>query len=216
MCYICLMRGRIYTRVYVVIIMLCTILYGCTKQDRLNTPDFDLVESQLQEGDLLFRRGMGFVGRVVTAADDIGAYSHVGIAIKDGDEWCVIHAVPSEPDFKGDVDRVKCESLRKFWSEQRAGNGCLYRVMHSDTTRSIAVANARRIYKKHTLFDHDYDLDDTTLLYCTELIEYVYGLAGVSLSEGRRSDVNFPSMSGSYIMPSDLTKSELLKPIYSF
>ena len=140
----------------------------------------------------------------------------VGIAVKVDDEWHVVHAVPDEPDFEGDFDRVKCEPIERFYDEFRAGNGAVYRPNVSNETIAVAVRNALRLSAEQRPFDHDYNLGDTTALYCTELVEYVFGLGGVSMSEGRQTYVNFPSMTGDYIMPSDLTKNNKLNPIYSF
>ena len=167
----------------------------------------------LEEGDLLFRRGTGFVGHVVTMADTEGRYSHVGIVVcKDGTPY-VVHAVPHEHDFEGDFDRVKCEDARSFIGRYTECVAGIYRPQVSDSLKSIAANHALRLSEKQIPFDHDYNLDDTTALYCTELIEYVYSLVGVSISEGRRTNVSLPGMRGEYIMPSDLTKCSKLEMI---
>ena len=191
-------------------------LGGCSGARSGSKADFELLQRELREGDLLFRRGIGVLGRAVVATDDEGRFSHVGIAVKVDNEWHVVHAVPDEPDFEGDFDRVKCEPIERFYDEFRAGNGAVYRPNVSNETIAVAVRNALRLSAEQRPFDHDYDLGDTTALYCTELVEYVFGLGGVSMSEGRQTHVNFPSMTGDYIMPSDLTKNNKLNPIYSF
>ena len=159
-------------------------------------------------------------GRVIVRKEDIVSAAVGGkgelIAVKVDNEWHVVHAVPDEPDFEGDFDRVKCEPIERFYDEFRAGNGAVYRPNVSNETIAVAVRNALRLSAERRPFDHDYNLGDTTALYCTELVEYVFGLSGVSMSEGRQTHVNFPSMTGDYIMPSDLTKNNKLNPIYSF
>ena len=189
---------------------------GCSGARGGSKADFELLQRELREGDLLFRRGIGVLGRAVVATDDEGRFSHVGIAVKVDNEWHVVHAVPDEPDFEGDFDRVKCEPIESFFDQMRAGNGAVYRVNVAPEQIEVAVAHARRLSAEQRPFDHDYDLGDTTALYCTELVEYVFGLGGVSMSEGRQTHVNFPSMTGDYIMPSDLTKNKQLTHIYSF
>ena len=189
---------------------------GCSGARSGSKADSELLQSELREGDLLFRRGIGVLGRAVGATDDEGRFSHVGIAVKVDNEWRVVHAVPDEPDFEGDFDRVKCEPIERFYDEFRAGNGAVYRPNVSNETIAVAVRNALRLSAERRPFDHDYDLGDTTALYCTELVEYVFGLGGVSMSEGRQTHVNFPSMTVDYIMPSDLTKNNKLNPIFSF
>ena len=173
----------------------------------------DSLLMHLEEGDLLFRRGTGFVGHVVTMADTEGRYSHVGIVIYKDSIPHVVHAVPHEHDFQGDFDRVKCEDARSFIGRYTECVASIYRPQVSDSLKSIAANHALRLSEKQIPFDHDYNLDDTTALYCTELIEYVYGLVGISISEGRRTDINLPGMTGQYIMPSDLTKCSKLTEI---
>lgn len=199
-----------------IVILLClslSLTTGCKKQQVNPHRDVESLLMHLEEGDLLFRRGTGFVGHIVTMADKEGHYSHVGIvAYKDSTPF-VVHAVPHEHDFEGDFDRVKCEDARSFIGRYTECVAGIYRPQVSDSLKSIAANHALRLSERQVPFDHDYNLDDTTALYCTELIEYVYSLVGVSISEGRRTDINLPGMTGQYIMPSDLTKCSKLEEI---
>ena len=199
---------------YVIIPLLVLSIAGCTGRDIATGIDVATLEQRLVEGDLVFRRGTGVVGHIVTSVDRLGNYSHVGIAVKRDGEWCVVHAVPHEPDFEGDIDRVKCERLESFVKRYKEGAMGHYRVLVEDSARKVAANNALRLSSLRIPFDHDYNLEDSTAFYCTELVEYLYLLSGISLSGGRRTEVSFPSLAGNYIMPSDLTESELLEPIY--
>lgn len=192
---------------YITTLLLCS----CST----HTPDatIELLKSHAQEGDLIFRRGTGLVGHAVTLADSDGMYSHVGIVAIVNDEYYVVHAVPHEPDFEGDFDRVKCESIDDFIDRYSNANYGLYRLETDSIQRGIAVSHALRLSEKNTPFDHDYDSTDTTKLYCTELIEYAYSFTDITISEGRRSKITIPGMAGEYIMPSDLTQCKALKPI---
>ena len=190
------------------------ICLGCNTKSSNTSNRYDELRPMIANGDLLFRRGTGVVGRVVTSMDEDGLYSHVGIVAQRNDEWYVVHAVPHEHEFKGDYDRVKCEHLERFINHYPNAELGLYRPQVTQEQARIAVENALRLSDKGVHFDHDYDLNDTTQLYCTELVEYVYAIAGVALSEGRRTDISFLGMSGPRIMPSDLTQSTLLKPIF--
>lgn len=199
-----------------IVLLVALIIVGCGAGNGSSSADFELLQRELRDGDLLFRRGIGVMGRAVVAADDGGKYSHVGIAVRSDSGWCVVHAVPDEPDFKGDFDRVKCEPIESFYGEFRAANGAVYRSDLSNEMVEVIIDNALRLSSEKRRFDHDYCLEDTTEMYCTELVEYLYGRCGVSISEGRRTYVNFPSMTGYYIMPSDLIRNEKLTFIYSF
>ena len=141
------------------------------------------------------------------AADSEGRYSHTGILKKERGAWYVIHAVPGEPDFKGDADRIKMEPVERFFDAGKAARGAVMHVQADSALACRAARSALGLFRKHLLFDHDYDLNDTTEMYCTELIDYVYRKEGIDLSEGRTTSVNIPGMSGDYLMPNDIAQS---------
>ncbi len=195
------------------LLLLLLLEYGCNTNDK-RAVDLRALEERLEAGDLIFRCGTGFAGRVVTSLDDEGLYSHVGIVVGDRDAWQIVHSVPYEPAFEGDFDRVKCEPLTYFVGRYPTAEVGHFRPKVAKEPLQRIVQHALRLSQKQVAFDHDYDLSDTTRLYCTEMIDYLFGLEGYSISEGRRTEVSFPSLAGSYIFPSDLTKSTLLTPIY--
>ena len=109
--YICIMRCVAKT-IYVALMCLVTLAAGCGESRRASS--YEELLPHLADGDLLFRKGTGVVGRVVTAFDGNGEFSHVGIIAQRDGEWYVVHAVPHEHDFKGDFDRVKCDPVEHF------------------------------------------------------------------------------------------------------
>ena len=204
-------KAILYT---IVITLLTLFVAGCQGGGAEQSLVLSNLTKELQEGDLVFRRGTGVVGRIVTSVDINGQYSHVGVAVLRDSAWYVVHAVPHEPDFEGDIDRVKCEALESFVGRYRDGAVGHYRVCAEPELRARVADNALRLSSMNIPFDHDYNLEDSTAFYCTELVEYLYLQYGISLSEGRRTEVNFPSLLGRYIMPSDITESTKLRPIY--
>lgn len=170
----------------------------------------------LADGDLVFRRGTGLLSHVVTSASKDGVYSHIGILKKIGNEWFVIHAVPDEPDFEGDSDRVKIDSLSRFFMSDRAVRGMIARITEDTLAASKAACTAWEMARRGILFDHDYNLADTSRMYCSELVEFAYRKAGICLSEGRRTQIHVPAMGGTYLMPDDIAHNRKLKIIYSF
>ena len=98
------------------------------------------------------------MSRIVVAADKNGTYSHVGILKKMEGEWHVIHAVPGEPEFKGDPDRVKIEPLTRFFSPERAVCGEIVRWGKDSLTAARAAQTALLMAQRGILFDHDYNL----------------------------------------------------------
>ena len=184
---------------------------GCALRDSSFFAD-----SLLREGDLVFRRGTGMVSRAVLMADKGGIYSHIGLVVRDSGKWKVIHAVPGEPDFPGDPDRIKKEPLETFFSAKRAKSGAVMRIEGSPEAIGQSIRKAEGFYRGGTLFDHAYDLSDTSRMYCTELIQTVFREAGIDLSAGKLSRINLPGFKGDYILPGDLQNSPYVKLIYEF
>lgn len=83
--------------------------------------------------------------------------------------------------------------------------------MDDSIAASRAAHTAWEIARKGTLFDHDYNLADTSQMYCTELVEFAYRKADICLSEGRRTQINVPAMGGTYLMPDDIAANKRLK-----
>jgi hypothetical protein len=169
----------------------------------------------LEDGDLVFRKGRGAKSWAVLRADAEGIYSHIGIVVRQDSVFQVIHITPGERKNGEAVDRIKMEPLDEFWHSERAKHGAVYRLI-GDSSRRIAAQHAIRLLQKGLLFDHDYELADTTTMYCTQLVWYVYTLAGKDISGGKRSLINAPLYSGTYIFPSDIYTNNELSLIYKF
>lgn len=188
---------------------------SCKKEEASNQSTAFLFDS-LRDGDLVFRRGIGIVSQAVITADKGGSYSHIGIVVKEDSTWKVVHAVPGEPDYKGDPDRIKMDDIATFFHKERAKTGALMRLSADSILCYRAARHAVRLYRSNILFDHQYDLSDTLRMYCTELIDYVYKQQGIDLSEGRISRINVPGLTGNYLLPTDIQQSSLLCTIYNF
>lgn len=171
--------------------------------------------TELKEGDVVYRRGGGLVSHVVVAADRGGNYSHIGIVVDSAGTKMIVHAVPGEPDFEGDEDRVKMDTPEHFFSSEYTSVGEICRA--KDTTIAKKAARAAiETYKRHTLFDHEYDDNDTTKMYCTELVVSSYNKAGVKIVGEERHHVSIPFLETYCIFPSDVYKSNYFKSIIIF
>lgn len=197
-------------------ILLLPMLLTCCIIEKKFESASSFPEEMWQDGDIVFRRGGGVVSRVVLIADSEGVYSHIGIVVKEGNKWQIVHAVPGEPDFKGDPDRVKMEDISCFFDPEKASRGAVMRVKGDSVVRKHAADRAKRLFRVHTLFDHSYDHSDSTQMYCTELVDFVYQNEGIDLTEGRISHINVPGISGDYLLPSDIQQSKYLNLIYYF
>ena len=157
------------------LVFVCMLLAGCTSGEPFRSilPE----DVQLKTGDVVFRRGGGFTSRVVLAADAKGEYSHIGIVVDSAGTKMIVHAVPGEPDYEGDVDRVKMEAPGRFFSTQYTIIGEVCRPRDSLIAAKAAEVSLRQ-YRKRVLFDHDYDDGDSLRMYCTELVVYAFHKAG--------------------------------------
>ncbi len=195
-------------------ITLLLMLCGCSGQKNQPTADFpdDLT---LRKGDVVFREGIGFTSHIIQLMDAPGVYTHTGIVTDSAGHFMVIHAVPDEPDFKGDPDRVKMEPIAEFYGFGKAKSGA---VMRADDSAKAALAAdiAYRIYKRGTLFDHQYDDSDTTEMYCSELVSYAFRQAGLPLVGDTLRESRFSGKTGRYLFPSDIFHSQRLKTIKTF
>lgn len=171
----------------------------------------DTLMARCREGDIVLRKGTGIASRVVCASPQSDDYSHCGIIAADDDgRLLVVHAVPDEPDYEGDPDRVKAEPLLSFFSTIRASKGCLLRLSNAaDSTLAARAARvAMQVFSRPTLFNHDYDDRDTTRMYCSQLVDYAYLRAGVSLVGRRRHHFNIPGLSLDHVLlPADFMHS---------
>lgn len=173
------------------------------------------IEARICSGDLAFRRGRGVVSDVVVSADHCGNYSHVGIVVERDHKLYVIHEVPYEGRKQAE-DKIYCQSLDLFFAEDRAKTGAIYRA-GIDTTERLKIAEyLDRQLTLETPFDHDYNLDDSTKLYCTELVWRAYNSIGIDLSGGRRTTINLPGFGNEMILPADIESCDKLELIYRF
>lgn len=170
---------------------------------------------RFQKGDIVFREGRGWESRIIQMMNPHGKYTHAGIVTDSGSTWMVIHAVPNEPDYEGDVDRVKMEPVTAFFDQSRAIHGEVKRIDDTDKAQKAASV-AFRLYRQHTPFDHAYDDTDSTRMYCTELVDFAFRKAGINLTDKQDRRNGFTGFTGNYLFPSDLCESPYLTSIFKF
>ena len=185
-------------------------LGACSHKPQLDLSD----EAEWREGDLALRLGWGMESRAVTA-NGRSAYSHIGLLHFDSvqAEWQVVHAVPGE----GLPEYLKCEPVKAFFSPERASHGAWIRLKCNDSIARNAVQYALGKVAQKIEFDNDYLLEDTTQLYCTELVWQSFLHQGLDVTGGKRQFVpSIFSKEGKCIFPSDIEESEtslFVKPL---
>lgn len=171
---------------------------------------------KLQAGDVVLRCGSGMLSHAVLLADQKGGvYSHVGIVADSAGTLMIVHAVPDEPDFEGDPDRVKMESPSRFFHAMRANHGAVLRHHDAEVARKAADV-AVAAYRRHALFDHEYDDADSTRLYCTELVVFSFARAGAPLSGVEHHKLPLPGLDYECILPSDIQNCSDFELVISF
>lgn len=186
-------------------VLMCTILPACSGKQK-PVEIIDLSDSiEWRDGDIALRCGWGMESRAVTTKGH-STYSHSGLLHYNSQSrtWEVIHAVPSEDD----PEYLKAEPLSVFYGKERAKCGAWLRVDCSDSIAHQAVEYALRKVNEKILFDNAYLLEDTTTLYCTELIWRSFLTVGIDVSGGNRhSAPRLICAEEECIFPSDLEKS---------
>lgn len=153
----------------------------------------------LRAGDLIFRKGTSNGSRIITTLYP-APYSHAGLLWRSVRGWQVVHAV-EEPEG-GYPAGVVCEPLAVFTSSEYAVAVGTARVHCDAATASKAVAEALKMAAGHIPFDTDYNLNDSSRMYCTELIYRAYLKAGVDLLASIRTCK--PASLAQYLLPEDL------------
>lgn len=205
-----LLSHNYFTRIYYVLLFFLIFTSCCKNSNGFNAEE---VERLVNEGDIAFRRGHSAESRAVLHFDSLGMYSHIGIVVLADSVYKIIHCVPGEsPD-----DRIKMDNIGEFFAEDRAGAGAIARLPNRAGHAFLAARYAHSKYREVILFDHDYDLDDTTRMYCSELVWKAYLHTGIDITARSRTIVEgVPLMSGTYIMPSDIYANKELNIIYQF
>ena len=180
---------------------ICLVLAGCKEAPA----PLALPYEQMREGDLAFRCGSGVFSRAVTYVEENGAYSHIGLLVEHDGVWKVVHAVPGEKESAQDFDRVKEETVEQFFAPERARKGCLVHVETPEREKVREICQAALGFARDSVrFDNQYELQDSSRLYCTELVWLLYRRCGVDLSEGRRRRVNALGIQADCILPEHL------------
>lgn len=190
-------------------------MLACSDTDRMQGGTILPDDVELKVGDVVFRRGSGFTSQAVLLAEKDGAYSHTGIVVDSAGVLMIVHAVPGEPEFEGDEDRVKMERVEVFFHPMRAEQGAVYRHVDSCSARQAAI-RALQTYWRHPLFDHDYDDTDTTRLYCTELVVHAYSQTTSPLKDVRHHHLHLVGFEADCILPSDVLECKVLKQVATF
>jgi len=121
----------------------------------------------LQEGDIILRRGSGLVSDLIASVlSEEYDVSHCGIVAEHDSALWVIHSVSSS---LSEADGMQSHRLQSFVAQSKQGSVIVSRL-RTAADRSLIAARAKDLLRRKVPFDHDFDLDDTTRIYCSELV----------------------------------------------
>ena len=206
-----MIRKRELYRSWLLLALLPILVASCSVDLRCILP----ADIKLRAGDVVFRRGGSLSSRAVLMADSSRGYSHVGMVVDSAGYAMIVHAVPGEPDFIGDVDRVKLEKPQDFFSSERAVTGEIRRADNYQMAKAASL-NALAYYARRARFDHDYNAADSVEVYCTELIVRAYREAGAPLNNLKYRHINLPGFSHDCILPSALATHSYFRLVRAF
>lgn len=204
------------TRLALILLSLIAVVaaYGCS--DDAKVDGVSLPIDELCAGDIVFRRGEGVASDMVDYSDVHGQYSHVGVVALSDSGSVVVHAVPGRVPGQSGEDIVRAEKIESFFSAEQSTRGEIRRLTLDSVQRSRLNRAALEIARRQVEFDHSYSLEDTTKLYCTELLQRLFADIGVDLAQGRISRINMVGLGDSILMPSDIYFNDGLKTIFSY
>ncbi len=171
------MKIRLITGISLLVIITVALLYVFIFSDK---PDkthnsancYCLSEDEkslLQDGDIILRKGYGFVSnQIIETLKDSLNISHCGIIVQIDSCWSVVHSTPGYFSIPFKDDGVIITSLSKFM-ESSYPNSIIITRLKRDHLSQIA-EKALNYAERKVPFDYDFNYNDTTSLYCSELI----------------------------------------------
>jgi len=172
------LKIRLITGISLLIIIIVALLYVFILSDKLekayNNADYYLSENEeslLQDGDIILRRGYGLVSkRIVETLKDTLNVSHCGIIVQTDSCWSVVHSIPGRFSFSKE-DGVIITPLSEFMEESYPNSVIITRLKRDSLSR---IAQKALSYAERKVpFDYDFNYNDTTSLYCSELILHI-------------------------------------------
>lgn len=190
-----------------------TLFTACEHEEAV---PLDVPVQLLKNGDLALRCGTSLESHVVVGINnENGPYSHIGVVVLLDGQWFVAHAVPGENE-PGEAEYVKLEPIETYYGNDRAKSGCIMRVSDDSAACRKATDYALWTVKARKIFDTQFDWEDTTSLYCTELVQQAYLHSGIDLAQDRHTRVSAALFKGTYVFPCDITANPALRAVCEF
>ena len=166
--------------------------------------------SRVEDGDIIFRRGIGLASDIILSTDASCPFTHVGIIQKINDNIFVIHSSPTDNNKQSNF--IEKELLSNFLSREAASDFAIRRIIPKTNLKKV-LRFADSLYKAKVDFDDEFDLLNSDKFYCTELVYKSYLYSGVDLTNGKLDTLLIPIGKNPYLLPGTLLKSTNLKKL---
>lgn len=167
------MRKTIFS---VIIIFLAFLLFLLTYNYRSEQEQFfskySLSNEEItiiKDGDIILRHGYGIVSdMIVKTLNEKYNISHCAIIVRDDNKLKVIHTVSQSI---SDIDGIQQQGLKTFIKHSKNNSIIVVRFKHDNENAGQIISNkAKELLKQKVPFDHSFDINDDSELYCSELI----------------------------------------------
>lgn len=126
----------------------------------------------LKEGDILLRKGYGAISDFIALyLDEKYTITHCGFVLLEGyDEPHILHTASSD-----EVKGMYAEPISSFIQASQEKTLAAVRLKKGSPQQQLQVLNeAKRLLAKEVGFDMAFDDNDTTKMYCAEMMRYVF------------------------------------------
>lgn len=168
-------------------------------------PQIDILK--LKNGDLILRRGCSAESYAVYLSDNKSDFTHIGIVTIQNNTPYVIHAVPHKN------KTIKKEKLTTFLNSKNTSKFTIYRSNYSPLALKKVALTAEAFYQQKIEFDSNYDLKNSSKLYCTELVLKAFEKSGLHLKL-KTQNINILINSYQILFPSEFTRNPNFYKIY--
>ncbi len=122
----------------------------------------------IQDGDIILRHGYGLVSdAIVETLKEEYAISHCAIVVVDDTNYRVIHTVSQSI---SECDGVQDQPLEPFISQSHYNSLIVVRFKGPEGAGKIISKKVQYYLDQKIPFDHNFDLNDPSEFYCSELI----------------------------------------------
>ncbi len=129
----------------------------------------------LQDGDIILRKGRSMVSDLIARSfENSRRMSHCGIILNSAGGYEVVHTISGSI---SEQDGIRKDTLQDFVLGADKANVYILRSRNIRNQRLIR-DNVTQLLSQNPPFDHNFDLEDSSRLYCTEMIRKVFLDAG--------------------------------------